>query len=248
MTQVYDTIVLGLGGIGSGALYWLARRLGNQVLGLEQFELGHERGGSQDHSRIIRLSYHTPGYVALAKAAYEAWTAVEADLGERLILRTGGLDLYPADAAIPMAGYVDSMTAAGVPFERLTAAEVMARWPQFRLPADVQAVFQAESGIAPAARCNVAHLRLARAYGAAIVERAPVTAVHAHDGGVALVAGGVTYHCRRLVVAGGAWTNDVLRHFNRRLPLTVTQEQVVYYNTPHAAEFMPDRFPIWIWM
>ena len=39
----------------------------HDVLGLEQFELGHVRGESQDHSRIIRLSYHTPAYVELAK-------------------------------------------------------------------------------------------------------------------------------------------------------------------------------------
>jgi glycine/D-amino acid oxidase-like deaminating enzyme len=54
-----DVIVLGLGGIGSAAAYWLARR-GARVIGLEQFELGHTRGESQDHSRIIRLSYHDP--------------------------------------------------------------------------------------------------------------------------------------------------------------------------------------------
>ncbi len=39
----YDVIVLGLGGIGSGAAYWLAKR-GVRVLGIEQFELGHARG------------------------------------------------------------------------------------------------------------------------------------------------------------------------------------------------------------
>ena len=90
MKRDFAYIVLGLGGIGSGALYWLARQAGGEVLGLEQFAIGHVRGGSQDHSRIIRLSYHTPGYVELAKAAYRAWTAVETDLGEPLIVKTGG--------------------------------------------------------------------------------------------------------------------------------------------------------------
>ena len=50
----WDAIVIGLGGIGSGAAYWLSTRLGDRVLGLEQFELGHPNGASQDHSRIIR--------------------------------------------------------------------------------------------------------------------------------------------------------------------------------------------------
>ena len=39
MKTTYEYIVLGLGGIGSGAVYWLARQAGKEVLGLEQFEL-----------------------------------------------------------------------------------------------------------------------------------------------------------------------------------------------------------------
>ena len=50
--------VVGLGGLGSAAAYWLARR-GADVTGFEQFELGHVRGASHDHSRIIRRTYHT---------------------------------------------------------------------------------------------------------------------------------------------------------------------------------------------
>src|SRR6188474_2304398 len=96
----FDVVVVGLGGLGSGAAYWLARG-GASVQGLEQFELGHDRGASEDHSRIIRLSYHTPAYVALATRAYEAWAAVEDEAGESLILETGGLDLWPPNAAIP---------------------------------------------------------------------------------------------------------------------------------------------------
>ena len=62
----YDVIVLGCGGLGSAALYWLSERAGDAVLGLEGFAHGHHRGGSQDHSRIIRLSYHAAEYAALA--------------------------------------------------------------------------------------------------------------------------------------------------------------------------------------
>ena len=60
----------GARGDRSAAAYWLSRRLGDRVLGLEQFELGHSRGAGQDHSRIIRLSYHRPDYVRLARRAY----------------------------------------------------------------------------------------------------------------------------------------------------------------------------------
>jgi sarcosine oxidase len=63
-----------------------------------------------------------------------------------------------------------------------------------------------------------------------------------------IVAGGVTYRCRKLVIAVGAWSNQALAHFGLNLPLTVTQEQVAYFASPHLADFAPERFPIWIWL
>lgn len=244
----YDTIVLGLGGLGSAALYRIARRVGRDALGLEQFALDHDRGSSRDHSRIIRLSYHTPGYVELAKHAYTAWAEVEADAEEQLIFRTGGLDLWPANPAYPMSDYTSSMDACGVAYERLSAAEVMARWPQFRLTDDVTGIYQADGGIATPNLSNAAHRRLARGYGAVIRDNAPVTAVRSVGESVEVEAGGELYRCRHLIIAAGAWSNHILAHFGRRLHLTITQEQVTYYRTPHAVDFMPDRFPVWIWM
>ena len=248
MKDAYEVIVLGLGGLGSAALYWAARRRGAEVLGLEQYEIGHGRGSSQDHSRIIRLSYHTPHYVTLARAAYDAWAEVEADAGEQLIYRTGGLDLWPAAPAYPMADYTGSMDAAGVAYERLSAAEVMRRWPQFRLPDDVTGIYQAAGGIATPNKSNAAHRRLAAAYGATLRDGAPVEAIRPRGAELEVTAGGVVYRCRRLIVAAGAWTNHVLAHFGRRLHLTITQEQVTYYASPRVQDFLPDRFPVWIWM
>jgi sarcosine oxidase len=96
----YDVVVVGLGALGSAAA-WALARAGARVLGLEQFELGHHRGASHDHARIIRRSYHTPAYVRLAGLAYQAWAELEWEAEERLVVTTGGLDLFPADAAIP---------------------------------------------------------------------------------------------------------------------------------------------------
>lgn len=240
--------MLGLGGLGSAAAYWLARRAGAEVLGLEQFALGHDKGGSHDHSRIIRLSYHTPYYVELAKAAYQAWAEVEADAGERLILKTGGLDLFPAGGAIPMKDYTGSLQAAGVLFELLDAAETMRRWPQWRLPDDVQVLYQAESGIAPANACTATHRRLARAHGATLIDNAPISQIQLSNHYYTITAGGQIYTAEKLIITAGAWSNHLLAHFGVKLPLTVTQEQLTYFATPHFNEFAPQHFPIWIWM
>ena len=248
MKRDYEYIVLGLGGFGSAAAYWLSKRAGAEVLGLEQFELGHVRGESQDHSRIIRLSYHTPGYVELAKHAYRAWAEVERDSGEQLVLRTGGLDFAHRVSAIPLRTYSESMDAAGVTYETLDAGEIMRRWPPFRLSDDIHGLYQAESGIAMAARGNAAHQRMCREHGATLRDRAPVEAIRPLNGEIEVDAGGVQYRCGRLIIAAGAWSNQALAPFGIQLPLTVTQEQVTYFASPHPADFQPQRFPIWIWM
>ncbi len=241
-------IVLGLGGIGSAAAYWASRRLGDEVLGLEQFELGHGNGGSEDHSRIIRLSYHTPGYVELAKAAYEAWAGLEDDSGEKVILRTGGLDLAPADATIGLDDYRSSMTASGVAYEELDASEVMSRWPQWRLDDDVTALYQEQSGIAMASRANAAHRRMAVEHGAELVATNEVISVVEGADGVIVETAEGTYEADHLLVAAGAWTNRVTGHLGVTFPLEVTQEQVVYLDPADPDAFAPLRFPIWIWM
>ena len=248
MRTDYEYIVLGLGGLGSAAAYWLSRSAKADVLGLEQFELGHVRGESQDHSRIIRLSYHTATYVRLAKRAYASWAMVEADAGDPCILKTGGLDVAPRVSAIPLDPYIASMRVEGVEFELLDAAEIMRRWPQFTLTDDCHGLFQPEGGIAMAARANAAHQRLAREYGATLVDRSPVTGVRSVAGEVEVRCGQAAYRCRRLVLAAGPWSNTVLGMLGVSLPLEVTQEQVTYFASPHRKEFEPGRFPVWIWM
>jgi len=244
----HRVIVLGLGGIGSAAAYWAARRLGGDVLGLEQYQLGHLNGGSEDHSRIIRLSYHTPAYVELAKGAYDAWDALEADSGEQVVLGTGGLDLAPADATIGLDDYRSSMTSADVPFEELDASEVMRRWPQWRLPDDVTALFQERSGIAMASRANAAHRRMAIEHGAELAATSQVTSIVETDHGVAVNTADDHYFAESLIIAAGAWTNRVTANLGVTFPLEVTQEQVVYLDPADPAAFEPGRFPVWIWM
>ncbi len=244
----YQVIVLGLGGIGSAATYWASRRLGEEVLGIEQFSLGHPNGGSEDHSRIIRLSYHTPGYVRLAQSAYRSWSAVEQDSGEQLILRTGGLDLAPQHAAIGLDEFRASLSACDVPFDDLTASEVMTEWPQWHLPADATALYQAQTGIVMASKANTVHRDLARRNGARLLENQELVSVSEHGGEVIVTTTERRYSAESLIIAAGAWSNQVLGHLGVTFPLEVTLEQVVYLKPQSAEAFSPDRFPVWIWM
>jgi len=244
----YEYIVLGLGGLGSGAAYWLSRDAGAEVLGIEQFELGHVRGESQDHSRIIRLSYHTPEYVELAKLAYDAWSTLQRESGDQVWLKTGGLDFARRDSRIPLDTYRNAMRACNVAYEDVDAREIMRRWPQFTLDDDIQGLYQEQSGIAMAARANAAHQKIARANGATLIDRTPVTNILTRGNEVAVETPGGTFSCRKLVIAAGPWSNRALGYLGIELPLEVTREQVTYFAAPRPDDFAPDRFPVWIWM
>lgn len=249
MKQNYEYIVLGCGGIGSGAAYWLARRAGREVLGLEQFELGHHHGGSQDHSRIIRLTYHHADYTRLTPHTYTAWATLEAEAAVQVVVKTGSIELAlknsPHRREIEI--YAGAMDAAGIPYERFGGDEVRRRYPQFRLEQEVDALFQADTGIADAIKGNAAHIGMARYYGATILDRCPVQAIQPFEGGVELETGQGRFTCRRLILTAGAWTDRVLADIGLNLGLTVTQEQVTYYATPNLRDFAIGRFPIFIW-
>jgi sarcosine oxidase len=176
--RTFEYVVVGCGGIGSAAAYWLSREAAGEVLALEQFRLGHDRGGSEDHSRIIRLSYHAPHYTALTPHTYEAWTEAEEESGTRLVVKSGGLDLEPVeDEPKYVNQYAGAMRAAGIPHEELSAGEAMERFPQFRLGDGVRAVYQEDAGIVDAAKANATHVALARARGATILDNTPVRGV-----------------------------------------------------------------------
>jgi sarcosine oxidase len=248
MRTTYEFIVVGCGGIGSAAAYWLSRQPAGDVLALEQFALGHDRGGSEDHSRIIRLSYHGPEYTALTPHTYEAWSEVEEESGTRLVFKTGGLDLeLVEDEPRYINQYAGAMRAAGIPHEELSAREVMERFPQFRLDDAVQALYQKDAGLVDAGKANATHVALARARGATILENTPARSVRVAGDGVEVETAEGTFGGRRLIVAAGAWTNKVLRHVGVELPITCTQEQVTYFQPQDLGGFSAERFPVWIW-
>ena len=247
MPETYDVAVVGLGALGSATAWQLARR-GLRVIAFEQYALGHELGASHDSSRILRHSYHTSDYVRLTFEAYRDWADLEAASDEKLVTVTGGLDLFPPDAAIHPAEYIASMAEVGVPFEVLGVTDVAAQWPQWVLPEGTVALHQARTAIVPAARGTATMQRLARVDGARLVDETPVCSLKPTRTGVDVNAGGATYSCGAVVVCADAWTSRLLAPLGWDLPLTVTQEQVTYFAPESADTFAPQRFPVWIWM
>jgi sarcosine oxidase len=246
---MYRYAVIGGGGIGSAAAYWLSRRAGDEVLCLEQWELGHGEGASEDHSRIIRLGYHSRAYTALTRSAYAAWRQVEAESGVPLVHITGMVNIARrgSEGSEILDAYTVAMDEFDIGYERFDAAELMRRWPQFRVPGDHEALYQPDGGILDIRKAGAVHVALARARGATVLGGAGVTAVRPDAGGVDLETAAGVFRAGTVVVCAGAWTRGLLHGLGVDWPIRLTQEQVTYYATANLADFAPDRFPIWLW-
>ncbi|MCR4283458.1 MAG: FAD-dependent oxidoreductase, partial [Bauldia sp.] len=131
--RIYDVIVVGVGGMGSAACFHLARR-GRRVLGLERFDIPHDRGSSHGLTRIIRLAYHeSPAYVPLVRRAMMLWLELGDQFGEQLMFTTGSLDAGPGGGDF-FSGSLAACREHDLPHEILTAAEINRRFPAFHLP------------------------------------------------------------------------------------------------------------------
>jgi sarcosine oxidase len=241
-----DVAVAGLGGMGSAAAYWAAA-MGASVAGFEQYPLGHDRGGSHDHSRLIRLAYHDAEYVRMAEQAFAVWAEVERAAGERLVVMTGGVDMFAPEAPLGREVYASSLEQAGAAFERVSGAEVRRRWPQLRPPDGVDALLHPRAGLVASDRANAAHQRLARAAGARLFERCAVRSVRPDGPGIVVDTADGRWRCGSLIAAAGAWLNDLLAPLGAPLPLTVTQEQISYLAAEDLDQYAAERFPVWIW-
>lgn len=100
MAPSYDSIIIGLGGMGSAAAYHLAGR-GQRVLGMEQFTPAHDRGSSHGGSRLIRQAYfEDPAYVPLLQRSFELWTQLQQHSEQEIVTLTGGIMLGRPDSRV----------------------------------------------------------------------------------------------------------------------------------------------------
>lgn len=163
----FDTIVVGVGGMGGAACYHLAKR-GRRVLGLERFDIPHTRGSSHGYTRIIRLPYYEdPSYIPLLRRAYELWGEMQAVAGEQLLHITDSIDAGTAESWV-FKGALQSARLHDLPHDVLTAGEMTRRYPGYRLPGDVLGLYQPQGEFVRPERAIVAHVNGALAHGAEI--------------------------------------------------------------------------------
>lgn len=236
--------VIGLGGTGSAALRFLARS-GHQVIGYEQFQIGHHHGSSHGESRIIRYTYPDLLYTQMMSDAYRLWFELEKEAEEQLFVRCGGLyfgDETDPDVKTTEQALIDTQ----LPYERLTPVQTRERYPAFHLGANQIALYQKDSGFLRATRCVLANIRLAKEAGAIVHENVKVNEISTKTDRPIVRSSLGDEEFDRIIVTAGPWMSSLFQHLN--LPLTPTRQQIVYLNIKeHEEYFQSDgNFPVWI--
>lgn len=241
MDKNFDTIVVGVGGMGSATCYQLAKR-GQKVLGLEQFDIPHTYGSSHGHTRIIRLAYYEdPSYVPLLRRAYDLWEEIESIYGQQLLFKNASIDVGPADGEV-FNGSLASCIEHGIGHEVLTGKELNRRFPGYQVPNEFKALYQEDGGFLVPERATTAFVEVAHQYGATIQAREKVLSWTPLRDGVKVVTNKGVYEAAKLIITAGAWNAQLLPIL---AGLAVAERQVLAWLQPlEPALFQPQNFPV----
>jgi sarcosine oxidase len=239
----FDVAVIGLGAMGSAALFNLARQ-GRRVVGIEQFEPGHDKGSSHGESRIIRLSYFEhPSYVPLARRAMEKWRELEQLCGHNILTVTGVLEAgYPGCPIVE--GSLEASRLHGLDHEVLDAAEINRRFPAFKVPPHWTGLYQPEGGFLRPELAIQQFVGLAERHGAEVRTGTRVLAIEPLGSGVRVRTEAGEIEAGSVIVAAGAWIGDFAPELKPHLKLT--RQVLGWFEPLQPAYYSPDRCPVFI--
>ncbi len=228
-----DAIVIGAGVVGASCAYHLARA-GFRVLVVETFG-GPAEGSTGRSFASIRSQWADPLNVELSWRSIRAFRAFPADHGIDVGYRPAGYLLVVPDAAWEaQLAAVELQREHGVPVDVLDVAAA-ARITPFTPDGVAGATWGPADGVVDPHLATAAYLTLARAAGAQVLFRHPVSAI-APDGrgdGWSVTAGGRACHARYVVNAAGGWAGEVAALAGLTVPVAHSRRNI-YATAPGA--------------
>jgi sarcosine oxidase len=239
-----ELAVVGLGSIGSMALWQASQRSGS-VVGFEALSPAHPRSAVGGDTRLFRMTYRGEGnYYPILQLAQRLWKQLEEESGQTILTQCGGLSIGEIDGDyIP--ALLKSIKRTGAPHQMLDREEMQRRYPQHDLGLGECGVLDAEAGFLRTDRAVLAAVDAAVQNGATVKTESSVRGIRDVPGGVEVSSDTGTWTFDRVIVASGSWSR-------RLLPPPITDRLRPYriFLTWFAArdpdQFVPEKFPIFI--
>src|SRR3989344_930795 len=257
MSKEIDTAVVGLGAMGSAALYQLAKR-GEKVLGIDQFSPPHNRGSSHGESRMTsQVLGEGEELVPLVLRSREIWDEIERVAGVRLLFKTGGLILQSHDSQVAAHGRsnflrrtVDVAKKYGIKHEVLDSREIRSRFPQFNIINEM-GYFEEGAGYLLPEPCVEMQLELAERFGADIHRNETVLEIVPSDSNdkVTIKTEKGVYESGKVIIAAGPWTSKFVKPEYSGV-FKVYRQVSFWFNIDktHVADYSPNNFPVFVWI
>ena len=241
-----DLVVVGAGVMGA----WIAleaQRDGRQTTLIDAFGAGHPRATSGDETRIIRAAHsRDPFYSRWSRLALEAWTTLAEATSECLFVPAGVLWLAHDEDGWEAASEA-TLRDLGIPVERISPAEIEARWPTMAADDLAFAIFEPEAGLLMARRGVAAVARTFSAEGGrfelAWVEPGAADGRRLLD---VTTRDGTRHPAGEFVFAAGPWLPRLFPGVLGDL-IRVTKQDVVFVGPPAGdGRFAAEWLPCWL--
>lgn len=248
----FDIVVIGLGAVGSSALYQLSKS-GKKILGIDRFEPPHSFGSSHGETRITRLAVgEGEDYVALAKRSHEIWREIEAEAGVDIMTTTSGILM---DSGIEpwgkhgSEGFWDKTVSFAKKQDishRVTDPKALkSRFPAFQLESSGKVYWEEAAGFLRPEVAIKAQLELAVKNGAEIQVNSPVEVLRKKGSSVLIRTKNGQVLADRVLLSAGGWVKDFL-------PEAEKTDFKICRQVLHWLEIEPGftnwtSYPIWMW-
>ncbi|MFJ1269349.1 N-methyl-L-tryptophan oxidase [Legionella lytica] len=226
MKKIYDLIIIGCGGIGSSTLY-NATRAGLSTLCIEQYEQGHQKGGTLGETRAFRKAYYdNPAYIPILEKAYLDWKNLDANSEMDLFIECGVLEMGLANSKMS----VDAIQCCNdyqIPIELLSKEQITTRFPGFQVPDEMVGIFQPEAGFLQIDNCMNYFVNSATANGASVAYNEKVVSWKVGENNlVQVTTNKATYYSKYLIITTGSWAPELLHALD--IPLQIIQKKLVW--------------------
>jgi sarcosine oxidase len=146
MTKNLHVAVIGAGVFGGWTALYLLRR-GARVTLIDAWGPGNSRASSGGETRVIRGAYGPEQpYTRMAARALKLWRENERKWKRQFLHRIGVLWMAAGGDDAWERGSLAALKEAKIPYERLSARELVKRWPQINFEDVEWGVFEPESG------------------------------------------------------------------------------------------------------
>ena len=255
MAIVSDVMVIGLGAVGSAALY-RAAKLGTKVIGIDRFDPPHDQGSSHGETRITRQAIgEGREFVPLVLRSNEIWEELEAATGRSLMTRCGGLVLAASAVGGSHHGsssfLLDTINAAkefGIPHQLLGHDDIRSLYPQFRMTSGEVGYFEPGAGFLRPEACIETQIAEAKKLGVRVWTSEAVLEVRPAGGAVEIKTNKATYYAAKVILTAGPWIAKLLPP-EYASHLRVYRQTLCWFALQRNFDrYAPEHFPVFIWI